>query len=116
MDYILLSNINFFAFHGVGEQETKVGNTFLIDIKIGVDLSKACISDNIEDTINYSAVYDIVKKVMETPCKLLERVAEKICNELKITFNQIEYIEIKLTKINPPIMGQMDSASVILIR
>jgi dihydroneopterin aldolase len=116
MDYLLLSNISFFAFHGVNEQETKVGNTFTIDLKIGGDFKSACASDNIEDAINYAEIYQTVKKVMDIPCKLLEHLAEEICIALKKDFTQIESIEIKVTKINPPIVGQMDSASIILYR
>ena len=106
----------FYAYHGVGEQETKVGNTFIIDLKIGGDFSKACKSDKIEDTVNYASVYDKVKIIMNKPCKLLEHLAEKICIQLKHSFKQIEVIEIKLSKINPPLFGQVESASIILIR
>lgn len=116
MDYLLLNNMVFFAFHGVTEQETKVGNTFIIDLKIGGDFSKACKSDKIEDAINYASVYDEVKIIMTEPCKLLEHLAHKICTQLKQSFKQIEVIEIKLSKINPPIFGQVESASVILTR
>jgi len=116
MDYLLLTNMNFYAFHGVTKQETTVGNTFIIDLKIGGDFSEACKSDNIDDTINYESIYEVVKKIMTEPCKLIEHLAEKICIQLKETFLLVKVVEIKLTKINPPIMGQMESASVILTR
>lgn len=108
--------MTFFAFHGVSEQERKVGNTFIIDLKIGGDFSVACKSDNIADAINYASLYEEVKQVMEIPCNLLEHLAEKICNKLKNEFIKIQSVEIKVTKINPPIEGQIESASVIIIR
>ncbi|MDD4921532.1 MAG: dihydroneopterin aldolase [Bacteroidales bacterium] len=116
MDYILLSNMQFHAFHGVFEQETKVGNTFLVDLKLGTDMSSACKTDRLEDTINYASVFDEVKLVMQKPCKLLEHLAENICQALKHAFPKIQTIEIKVSKINPPILGQLDSVSVILFR
>lgn len=116
MDYILLTKMQFHAFHGVTEQENKVGNTFYVDLKIGCDFTKACISDNIEDTINYADVFSMVDKIMKNPCKLIEHLAENICSELKSRFSQIKSIEIKVTKLNPPISGQLDSASIILER
>ena len=116
MEYILLNRMTFFAFHGVSEQERKVGNTFIVDLKIGGDFSVACKSDNIEDAINYASIYEEVKQVMKIPCKLLEHLAEKICIKLKCKFTQIQSIEIKVTKINPPIEGQVESASVVIIR
>lgn len=108
--------MNFYSFHGVNEQETKVGNTFIVNLKIGGDFSKACKSDNIEDAINYASIYDDLKKIMDEPCKLLEHLAEKICTKLKQTYQKIEVIEIKISKINPPILGQIESASIILTR
>jgi len=116
MDYLSINNMQFHAFHGVFEQETRVGNTFLVDLKIGADLSKACESDLLEFTINYASIFDEVKSVMETPCKLIEHLAENICTRLKKVFPTIQSIEIKVTKINPPIQGQLDSVSVILFR
>lgn len=116
MDYLLLSNMSFFAFHGVNPQESKVGNTFIVDLKIGGDFKQACISDNIEEALNYAEVYQTVKKVMDVPCNLIEHLAENICTALKKDFKKIESIELKVTKINPPIIGQMESASIILNR
>lgn len=116
MDYILLNKMTFFALHGVSEQERKVGNTFIVDLKIGGNFSVACNSDNIEDAINYASIYEEVKQVMGIPCNLLEYLAEKISMKLKHEFPQIQSVEIKVTKINPPIEGQIESASVIIIR
>jgi len=116
MDYLLINNMQFYAYHGVYEQENKVGNNFMVDLKLGADLSQACKSDSLEDAINYASVFDKVKSVMHTPCKLIEHLAENICTTLKATFPQIQTIEIKVTKANPPIPGQLDSVSIILFR
>jgi dihydroneopterin aldolase len=116
MDYLMLSGMQFYAYHGVNAQENKVGNTFFIDLKIGGDFSKACLSDNVADALNYASIYETVKHMMDIPCHLLEHLAETICQELKKKFPQIESIEIKLSKTNPPLFGQLDSASVILFR
>ncbi len=116
MDRIYLKGMRFYAFHGVGEQERKVGNTFLVDLIVEGDFSKACQSDQLTDTINYAALYDTVSKVMQAPCNLLEYVAENICQAIKKDFPQLSRVEITLTKQNPPLVGQMESASVILVR
>ncbi|MFA7042834.1 MAG: dihydroneopterin aldolase [Bacteroidales bacterium] len=116
MDYLLINNMQFYAYHGVYEQEYKVGNNYLVDLKLGIDLSKACKSDSLEDTINYASVFDKVNTIMKKPCKLIEHLAENICQELKASFPEIQNIEIKATKVNPPIQGQVDSVSVILFR
>jgi 7,8-dihydroneopterin aldolase/epimerase/oxygenase len=116
MDYLLINTMQFYAFHGVYEQEKKIGNTYFVDLKLGLDLSKACESDQLEYTVNYASVFDEVKSTMGKPCKLIEHLAENICTKLRSTFPQIQTIEIKLTKSNPPITGQLDSVSVILFR
>jgi 7,8-dihydroneopterin aldolase/epimerase/oxygenase len=116
MDFILLNHMQFHAHHGVFKQEQTVGNTYYIDLKIGGDFHKACQSDQIEDTLNYASVFLEVAEEMQKPCKLIETIAENICQRLKASFKIIQLIEIKLTKLNPPLKGQMDSVSIILTR
>jgi len=116
MDYLQLNGMKFFAYHGVNEQERIVGNTYLVNLKLGLDMTKACQSDQLEDTLNYAKVYKQVAAVMQIPCKLIEHLAEKICLQLRNTFTEIQYIEIRLKKCHPPIVGIMQSAEVILER
>lgn len=116
MDYLSLNNMQFHAYHGVFEQEKQVGNTYYIDMKIYADFSKACKSDLVEDTINYASVFNEIQKEMQKPCHLIEHLAENICTRIKAGFRSVQSIEIKLTKNNPPIEGQMDNVSIILFR
>lgn len=113
--YILLENIEIYAHHGVLEQETVVGNTFILNLKIKADISKATVSDHLEDTLNYAEIYEIINREMEIPSKLLEHVAGRIIRSLKAAFPSIEEIEFKISKRNPPMGGQMDYASIILV-
>lgn len=113
--YILLENMIFYAYHGVFHQETIVGNTYVLNLKMELDLKQASLSDDLADTISYAEVYDYVKEEMMIPSRLLEHVAGRIIVRLKKEFKQIESIEVKLSKRNPPIEGQLDYASVVLI-
>lgn len=114
-NFILLENIEIYAYHGVLQQETLVGNTFILNVRITADLSKAIETDDIEETINYARVYELIEEEMSVPSKLLEHVAGRIIKRLKREFRKIEEIEIKLSKRNPPMSGQIDYASVIVI-
>jgi dihydroneopterin aldolase len=116
MDQLILSGMHFHAFHGVDKQENKVGNHFTVDLIITADFSKPCQTDEIQDALNYAQVYELVAQVMAEPCHLLERVAENIAQTLKQHFPVIQQIEINLSKHNPPIRGQLDKASIRLIR
>jgi len=113
--YILLENIKFFARHGVLEQENITGNTFVVNIKLGIDLSKAAISDDLNDTINYAEVYELIKSEMNIQSKLLEHVGGRIIKSLRNRYPVLESIELKISKLAPPILGQIEQASVIII-
>lgn len=113
--YILLENLRIYAYHGVGEQETLVGNTFLVDLKIKIDVTKAIQSDDLNDTISYADIFALVKEQMAIPAKLLEHVAGRIISALREKYPRIEEIELKLSKNNPPMGADIDYAGVLLI-
>ena len=111
---IKLKEMRFYAFHGVMPHETKVGNHYVVNIHIDADLSRACENDNVEDTINYAIVYELVKVEMQTPSKLLEHIAMRIYKSISANFPQILFLEVRLSKNNPPITGDVQSAEVII--
>ena len=111
---IELEAMKFYAYHGVAPQETRVGNTFVVNLVLTAPLEKAVASDDLEDTINYAVVYEVVKREMAIPSKLIEHAAGRILAALKETFPQLLMIELKLSKLNPPFGGDVYSASVIL--
>lgn len=111
--YIELKNMRFFAFHGVLPEENIVGNSFVVNVKIGADLSAARESDNVENTINYAAVYEIVKCEMQIVSQLLEHVTGRIFDKIKSAYPQINRLEVRLAKLNPPVGGEVESAEII---
>jgi len=113
--YILLENIEIYAHHGVFKQETLVGNNFEINVRIKADISSAVRTDNLNDTLNYAEIYEIIKKEMDIPSRLLEHVGGRIIKSLKTYSPIIEEVELKISKKNPPTGGQVGLASIILI-
>ena len=111
---IELKQMVFHAFHGVDPQERKVGNRFVVDLLLTLPLEKAMESDALNDTVNYALVYEAVKKEMEIPSNLIEHVAGRIVRSLHDRFPQISIVRLKLSKINPPIGADMESASIIV--
>ncbi len=111
---IELNGLEFFACHGVSEQERKVGNIFIVDISFNVDISRALSSDLIEDTVNYATVYEIIRKEMEIPSNLLEHIAGRIQASLQAGFPEMKKIKIAIAKVNPPIGGQAQNARVVI--
>ena len=111
---IKLNDMQFYAYHGVMAQETKVGNNYVVNICMVADLLRACQTDNVDDTISYALVYDLVKAQMEQPSKLLEHVAMRIYQSIRTSFPQIASLEVRLAKNNPPISGEVKSAEIII--
>ena len=105
--------MKFHAFHGVMENERIIGGTFLVDISYIIE-TKAVETDNIEDTISYAEVFDIVKTEMQKPSKLIEHVAGRIMKEVKRKFPKIDHLTVKISKLNPPVNGEAGKASVSL--
>ena len=63
MDKIYLENLEFFAYHGVFEHEKQNGQTFYVTVTLDLDLTEAGISDDLEKTVNYGEVYDVIADV-----------------------------------------------------
>ena len=84
--FVSLDGLRFHAFHGVLPQERAVGNDYVVDVRAGYDVSSACLTDEVGDTLNYARMFDIVKAEMTEPSKLLERVAWRIGEKLMAEF------------------------------
>lgn len=110
--YISLTDLHFHAYHGVLEQERMVGNDYIVDLRLEVDLSKAMATDNLSDTINYAEVYNRVKEEMQKPHQLLEKVVDAIGQCIFENFKGVVAIDIKLTKLNPPFGADCRGAGV----
>ncbi len=110
--YIFLDNLRFFAHHGVGGQETLIGNEFTVSLRLQVDIRRATETDDVADTVSYADVYAAVKAEMAIPSKLLEHVCGRIVGKLFRDFPQIEKITLKLAKRNPPMGADIEAAGV----
>lgn len=109
--------MQFYGYHGVYPEETKLGQRFCVNITIESDLKKASQSDDINDTIDYGLVYERIQRIMEgEPRSLLEKLAEEIATDLLQHFPLAEHVTIEIVKPNPPIRGHYDSVAVEITR
>lgn len=109
-----LSNMKFYAYHGVLPYERVAGGYFEVNLTIEADLSKATESDDLSDTLNYSDIYDLVKMEMQQPSQLIERVAGRIFNAIKDKYRVIDALEVRVAKLNPPVEGEAEKAEIII--
>lgn len=112
--YIYLKEIRCYAYHGVAPQENLIGNEYVIDLKLKVDISRASQTDDVEDTVSYADVYELVKTEMAISSKLLEHVGGRIATKLFEVFPTIEEIKLRLSKRNPPMGADIDAAGIEL--
>lgn len=107
-----MEGLEFHAYHGVYPHERDSGNWFEVDLSVETDFTGAAEKDELAGTVNYEALFRIVKEEMERPSKLLETVVHKIVEAILNELPAVMAVEIKLSKINPPIGGKCRKASV----
>ena len=112
--YIFLSNVRFYAFHGVMPQETQVGGEFVVSLRVGYPIQAAMETDDVADTLNYAELFQLVKQQMDIPSKLLEHVAGRIVKAIHEQFPQVSSVHLRITKKNPPMGADAAGAGVEL--
>ncbi len=112
MGIIYLENLRLHAYHGVMEQERNIGNDYVVNISVEYPIEKACLSDDVNDTLNYAILAEIVKAEMNTPSNLLENVAHRIGNNILSRFPLAESATIDIKKIAPPFLADCNGAGI----
>lgn len=117
MDKIIIKQMEFYGYHGLFPEETKLGQRFLVDVELFLDLKKPGTSDQMEDSIDYGHVYGIIKDILEgEPKNLVETVAEQVANELLQSLELLNACTVKVIKPDPPIPGHYQSVAVEIHR
>lgn len=104
---IEIGGLKLLANHGVRQQESLIGNTFEVNVKLTFDAEHAMRTDRLDLTISYAEVVEIVRQEMAFPSKLLEHVVYRIYQALMHRYSQIRGGEISVYKINPPIPAEL---------
>lgn len=117
MDFIHVNDMEFYGYHGVFPEETKLGQRFRLTVSLAVDLSEAGRTDDLEQTVNYGEVYNLCRSIVEgEPKKLLEAVAESLAQQLLMDFPSVSGVRIQLVKPDPPIPGYYKSVGIEITR
>ena len=111
---VQLHNLIFFAFHGLYEEEKILGSQFQVSLEVSI--SDHTEFENIEDTINYVSLFEIVKTKMNQRFDLLETLAESIIQEVYNKDKRVDEITISINKKNPPIKGINGNVGIALQR
>ena len=108
---IELKQLRFLAYHGLYAEERKTGNEFEINLSVAYQTSSDTITD-ISDTVNYSALYTLLKTEMQNPRHLLETFVMEVAEVIHVAFPQIKKIEISISKLHVPIAKFTGTAGV----
>lgn len=116
MGLIEIEGMEFYAHHGCYPEERAIGTRFLVNLCIETNLEFPAKSDKISDTLNYQEAYLLVKQQMSQTSYLLEHVAERILDALYGKFPEISKATVKVSKMSPPMGGNIEKVSVSLSR
>ncbi|MFP5116260.1 dihydroneopterin aldolase [Bacillaceae bacterium C204] len=117
MDKIHVNRMEFYGYHGVFSEETRLGQRFAVDLSVSIDLKKAGETDQLEYSVNYADLYQVCKDIVEgQPYKLVEAVAERIAANILTGFPLISEVTVTVIKPDPPIPGHYRSVAVEITR
>lgn len=111
---IEIEGMEFFAYHGCFEAEQVVGNKFVVYACLHYECDCSAASDNIADALSYQTAYEVIAKEMMVRSHLLEHVGMRMLDALYASFPQLTYAKVKISKMNPPLGGQIKCTSVTL--
>jgi len=111
---IYIDRLRLYAFHGVMPQERRVGGWFVISVRVHYNIARAMTSDDVDDTLNYAQLCQLIETEMAKPSKLLEHVAGRVAHTIFEQFPSVTELELSLTKENPPMGANCDGAGVEL--
>ena len=110
---VKLEGLDFFAHHGVYDEEREIGNKYTVSIELQLDGELGFLSDDLRNTINYEEVYRLVHDVMCRPKKLLETLAAEINQRALEQFELAQLVRTTVSKHNPPIKGVCARATIV---
>lgn len=116
-DKLLLRGLRLFGRHGVLKSERELGQKFVVDMEVQTDVSKAGETDDMKDTINYVAMYDIAKRVVQgAPKHLVESVASEIANDVLREIEGVDEVRVRVMKPHVALPAVSDGIGVEICR
>lgn len=117
LDYIEITGLKIYAYHGVLAEEKKQGQDFFVNARLYYDMASAAAKDDLEQAINYAECCQLITDIFqEKCCDLIETVCEKVCHCLLLAYDRLEKVEVQLCKPHAPIGLPFSNVSVNMAR
>ena len=115
-DRILLEGMIFFGYHGTRPEEQSLGQRFVVDVALHLDLRTAGMRDDLTATVDYSMVYQRARTIVEgPPLRLTEAVAERIATAVLDEHPMVRAVEVRVRKPNVRLDDTVLAGSVVEI-
>ncbi|PWL31431.1 MAG: dihydroneopterin aldolase [Fluviicola sp. XM-24bin1] len=111
---IEVNGIKLYAHHGCLPEEEAIGGHYIVDVAITTDFTEAMQNDYLNKTVDYVDVNRIVSREMAIRSKLIEHVGYRIVQALKSEVSGIDSLKVKVTKLTPPINGDVNDVAIII--
>jgi len=116
LDKVIIDGIVFYAYHGVTPAEQELGQKFLVDVELYLNLKSAGSSGHLIDTIDYKAVYDLVKDIgQKKKYRLIESLAADIAQTILDNTSTVKVL-VRVKKPQVPIAGVVNYVAVEITR
>lgn len=109
---VFVDSLRLHGFHGVFKEEEEIGNTFEFNVEAKVDSTASMGSDNVDDTLNYVDLIQLIKEQNSQRSKTLENLGGRIVNQAFQQFKELQYIKLKIDKVDPPISEEIRSVGI----
>ena len=111
MGLITLKGIRVFAYHGHLPEEAILGGHFIVNVWITTDTSEVEKSDDLNDTVDYVKIIEIVREQMSIRSDMIEVPSKRIVDAI-LSINRVKKVKVEVEKIQPPINATFDKISV----
>ncbi len=111
---IEVNGIKIYAFHGCLPEEEKIGGHYVVDVMLNTNFSEAALTDELSKTVDYVLIHQVVKEEMAIRSKLIEQVGQRIVDRIKREATGINFLRVKVTKLTPPINGDVDNVAILI--
>ena len=116
-DTVFVSGLLIHAHHGVMEHEAKVGQRFVLDLELALDLKSAARSDKLADTVSYAAIVETASHAFTAQShRLVEAAAGAVADALLAAFAVVSSVRVTVRKPHAPIAAIFADVGVTLMR
>lgn len=111
---IEVNGIKLYAHHGCLDEEALIGGHYVVDVSLYTNFQDAAETDNLSQTVDYVDINRIVTEEMGIRSKLIEHVGKRIFDRIKNELQPIDSLSVKITKLTPPINGDVENVAIAI--